>query len=496
MKKKIFKKIITTLLVVVMVAGALPMMSLPAFAALESGTCGNDITWSLDTDTGVLTISGAGAMYNYYPEACPWYGYASSIKTVIIEKGVKSIGDGAFYNCISLTKIVYCGTKNEWNTVNKGIDWNLNVNATVQFHDYNDGTITLQPTCEAVGVKTYTCFCGDTYTETLSALGHYVSVGEIINVDSITIDNDKTYPFAYSNGSYTSTNKVDRSRSDLTITALYDCVLDMRYGVSSESNYDCLRIYKNGKTLVSISGEDIENKTLTIVLSAGDILKISYGKDSSVSKGSDCGFFEILSGDTVQIGSSERLPADQVEGSCQKAIACDECGKVIKPLMAHKYSEVITTQPTHTNEGVKTFTCVCGDTYIESIEILPDHQFGSWEEYDEEMHIRSCACGGIVLEMHFFENNVCTECGYSKFNICYGDINGDTNIDINDIILLNQYLAAYDYDMGMSSVEIQFGADCNADTNIDINDIILLNQYLAAFDYDTGSSSVVLGPKN
>ena len=33
-----------------------------------SGTCGENLTWTLDTDTGVLTISGTGAMTNYLRE--------------------------------------------------------------------------------------------------------------------------------------------------------------------------------------------------------------------------------------------------------------------------------------------------------------------------------------------------------------------------------------------------------------------------------------------
>ena|GEM_PF-1687974 len=40
-------------------------------------------------------------------------------------------------------------------------------------HSYDDGVITTVPTCTEQGVKTYTCdACGETYTETVSALGH------------------------------------------------------------------------------------------------------------------------------------------------------------------------------------------------------------------------------------------------------------------------------------------------------------------------------------
>ena len=39
-------------------------------------------------------------------------------------------------------------------------------------HVWDEGRITTEPTCTEEGVKTFTCFCGETYTETVPALGH------------------------------------------------------------------------------------------------------------------------------------------------------------------------------------------------------------------------------------------------------------------------------------------------------------------------------------
>ncbi len=77
------------------------LVALPASAS-QSGTCGEYLTWALD-DNGTLTISGTGDM-NYTGEA-PWYNSRSSIKTVVIESGVKNIGFKAFYGCGSITQI-------------------------------------------------------------------------------------------------------------------------------------------------------------------------------------------------------------------------------------------------------------------------------------------------------------------------------------------------------------------------------------------------------
>ena len=83
-------------------------MSLSLFA--QSGTCGDNLTWTLSS--GTLTISGTGPMtdFNFFPHTplrpnTPWYYYLSSIKTVIIEDGVTSIGYLAFEDCTGLTSI-------------------------------------------------------------------------------------------------------------------------------------------------------------------------------------------------------------------------------------------------------------------------------------------------------------------------------------------------------------------------------------------------------
>ena len=65
----------------------------------------DNLTWKLDAD-GKLTISGTGAMkdYNAAENLSPAY-MNSNIKKVVIEKGVTSIGELAFFKCSSLTNI-------------------------------------------------------------------------------------------------------------------------------------------------------------------------------------------------------------------------------------------------------------------------------------------------------------------------------------------------------------------------------------------------------
>ena len=72
---------------------------------VDSGYCGGEgdgmnLTWTLDSD-GLLTISGKGVMEN----GVFWLEQRASVKTVKINKGVTSIGAGAFSDCSSLTSV-------------------------------------------------------------------------------------------------------------------------------------------------------------------------------------------------------------------------------------------------------------------------------------------------------------------------------------------------------------------------------------------------------
>ena len=79
---------------------------------IKGGYCGDpsvnggkDVTWTLD-DAGLLTISGTGDMFDLVTISTdPWIALFKSFKTIVINDGVTSIGDGAFENCTSLENI-------------------------------------------------------------------------------------------------------------------------------------------------------------------------------------------------------------------------------------------------------------------------------------------------------------------------------------------------------------------------------------------------------
>jgi hypothetical protein len=82
----------------------------------------------------------------------------------------------------------------------------------------------------------------------------------------------------------------------------------------------------------------------------------------------------------------------------------------------------ITTEPTHYEEGVKTFTCtVCGNTKTEAIAKTTAHEWSAWAKKDDKSHIRECKCGESETKAHTFDAGTVTkepthlETGVKKF---------------------------------------------------------------------------------
>jgi hypothetical protein len=91
----------------------------------------------------------------------------------------------------------------------------------------------------------------------------------------------------------------------------------------------------------------------------------------------------------------EKMDADQHKSIC-------ECGDFV--MKDHIWDDgEITTPATHSTEGVKTYTCVCGETYTENIEKEP-HEWDDGEITTPATHLTegvatyTCACGETYTE--------------------------------------------------------------------------------------------------
>ena len=102
------KKIMSLFLSLTMLLSLTVGLDLTVYADVVTGKCGDNVTYSLDTSTGVLTISGTGNMYNYSnPDAGEYETpfYYEQITSAVINSGVTNIGKSFFDNCTSLTSV-------------------------------------------------------------------------------------------------------------------------------------------------------------------------------------------------------------------------------------------------------------------------------------------------------------------------------------------------------------------------------------------------------
>ena len=119
------------------------------------------------------------------------------LTSISIPNSVKHLGTGICYNCSALTSVIYCGTEAEWESVEKSQDNNFA--SILQFHNYvwdasdpathrlvcsvcshqktneahkwNDGIISVMPSCSARGEKLFHCSdCGASKIEFLEKL--------------------------------------------------------------------------------------------------------------------------------------------------------------------------------------------------------------------------------------------------------------------------------------------------------------------------------------
>ncbi len=107
------KRLLSLALALVVTLALLPATALAADPT--SGSCGGTATWSYDASTKTLTISGTGAMDDYYKSyyddyhdtnlISPWNSFAAEIQTITIGSGITAIGAFSFEGCTQLSSV-------------------------------------------------------------------------------------------------------------------------------------------------------------------------------------------------------------------------------------------------------------------------------------------------------------------------------------------------------------------------------------------------------
>jgi len=191
-------------------------------------------------------------------------------------------------------------------------------------HSYDEGVETLAPTCTEDGVKTFTCHCGESYTEAIEALGHSYDNGVETLAPTCTEDGVKTFT-CHCGDSYTR-----------PITAL---------GHS----------YDDG--VITLAPTCTEEGVKTFTCHCGD---------SYIEPLEAMGHSEVV---------VEAVAPTCTETGLTEGTRCSVCEEMLVeqqtvPATGHSYVESFITEPTCTEGGEKAFTCHCGESYTEAVEAL------------------------------------------------------------------------------------------------------------------------------
>ncbi len=97
------KKALSVLLSILLLAGMFTAVPVVTHAAEPTGSCGANATYSYDAVTKKLTISGTGAMDDFYLSDPGYYGIRDNVLSIEVGDGITYIGLFAFYNLRNAT---------------------------------------------------------------------------------------------------------------------------------------------------------------------------------------------------------------------------------------------------------------------------------------------------------------------------------------------------------------------------------------------------------
>ena len=350
---------------------------------LPRGICGADLTWEID-DNGTLIVSGTGEMFDYgfHEYRALWSRHADSIKNVVIEAGVTSIGkdafvycdnitsvtipasvtsigEGAFRLCNKLSTVNYGGTANKWNAISIGNDndnlTGANINYAGITWTYNNGTLTISGTGDVEDYNNSSAPWYDhRYDTTKIVISNGVTgIGEgafcyFTELTSVSLPGSLKSIGAYA----------FRGCSSLKSVVIPDSVTSIGEGAF----YRCSAL-----TTATVSNS-VSRISYGTFMSCENLISVTI--PNSVKSIGEKAFYNCGSlTDVYYKGSAAQWNAVMVgldNDSLQKAN--------IYFVHTHSYTAAVTA-PTCTARGYTTYTCSCGDSYVDNYTDRLGHDY-------------------------------------------------------------------------------------------------------------------------
>ena len=264
-------------------------------------------------------------------------------------------------------------------------------------HDWDEGKVTTEATCKNTGVKTYTCNnCSETKTEVIPMTDHIWDNGKVTTKPSCITQGIKTY---------TCTVCQKTKIEEIPATG------HQHTEVRNVKEATCTKEGYTGDTYCTDCGEKLSDGK-SIPKKDHDY-EVKEHKDATCTKAG----YTLFICKKCRNEKREEIPAaghlhteikNAKEATCMKAgytgdMYCKDCGEKISSgeviaKLAHTWDEgEVTTAPTCTKPGVRTYTCsVCKATRTETIK----------------------ATGHLHTEIRNKKDASCTENGYTGDTYC------------------------------------------------------------------------------
>ena len=259
--KKNSLKIQITILLIIFLFTVLKLNYVYATDEIASGSCGENITWSLDNE-GTLTITGSGDMSG---DQCAWADYAEQVKNVIFNGDITSISDRAFKENSNLESIVlpnsvdYIGTSAFRDCINlKTVIFPDNLARIGTSAFYNCSSLDNVELKEVTVLYIYDyAFYGCTSLKTMTVRPEFVSIGddalpELKKINSYKF-NDFYYLARHTGAEFTDLNTNETYTGQITnqdfLNELPTTNLDLGVVQTHDGDYGDVESYEfyNGK---------------------------------------------------------------------------------------------------------------------------------------------------------------------------------------------------------------------------------------------------------
>ena len=319
------------------------------------------------------------------------YAFMNSVFTSIeISNSVTSIGEHAFYNCNNLTNVVFAT-----NSSLTGI-------GAAAF----SGCSSLTSIAIPVGIVSIgnSAFWGCNSLTSILLPNSITEIGEAAfggcsQLTNITLPESISTitNFMFYGCSSLETVVISSNITSIGYRAFYECdsleTVFLPYGftsIGSEAFYNSgLRKLYVPNTITNIAYQALLSSPRVHVIYCGTV-----DEWSAVSKSDfNVNYFGRISYHEYQWSSDEETHSG----------VCTLC-EATYAATSHEFIDMgIVQQPTHTQEGIRTYTCKdCSKTKNEAIEKLPEHdyEYKTWEYHDEQQHKKVCACGDTIYEAH------------------------------------------------------------------------------------------------